>query len=213
QILIANRRTLAAGLDCMRQAPSGPASSCRAPAGAAPQNAGGKHGRSVVCPRRTGNPRAAASGQAAALPSHHGGNPVSHAGPSPAAAELYLAGIRSGAEIPRPEPVPRLLGKPAGRQAAFGAGGVGPAGQPGGIPRRRCQLRPALGRTPSRPACRRWSRQADMLGCAAIPPLPELSMSLIQYLHDSADLIRLAATPETAAQVDAAIGRIAAALK
>lgn len=52
-----------------------------------------------------------------------------------------------------------------------------------------------------------------MLGCAVIPPLPELSMSLIQYLHDSADLIRLAATPETAAQVDAAIGRIAAALK
>src|SRR3546814_13284028 len=60
------------------------------------------------------------------------------------AAELCLAGLRPGAEIPRPAEVSRLLGIEPRRPAAFGARGVGPAGQPGGIPRRRGQLRPAL---------------------------------------------------------------------
>src|SRR3546814_17610257 len=62
------------------------------------------------------------------LPPDHGGNPLQHARPPGPAAELCLAGLRPGAEIPRPAEVSRLLGIEPRRPAAFGARGVGLAG-------------------------------------------------------------------------------------
>lgn len=51
-----------------------------------------------------------------------------------------------------------------------------------------------------------------MLGCARFPDAREHPMSLSQYLHESADLIRLAATPEMEARLGQAVTRVAAAL-
>src|SRR5882672_4449195 len=73
-----------------------------------------------------------------------GANSVSHAGSSLAAANIYLAELRSVPEISGAEGLSRLLGRKARRSAVLGHGGAFQADQAGRATRRRRRLQAAL---------------------------------------------------------------------